>query len=266
MRSMPNFSWKSKPELGRQLDITHPLSQGLQAMWLFNENQGNNTTDLVTHRIATLEEGSVSWENGSLSISQANSGCLSAPAIPIMHKFTVESLIYPLTTTQIGAGNGTPAIYSDYFNGNSLNCVLGYNEYGNSQTGTSNLFVGYYDASSGWHTAYAGAGLTPGGIWSHVVGTYDGANINLYINGNKVANTASTVTPSKLATNISRIGRRWDRNDYFTGDIAKLSLYNYAMSQDQIGMLYSDVYQMILPPSTRRMYAFFGGLKPGILH
>ena len=40
------FGWQQKPILGRQIDWSHSLSDGLVGLWLMNEGSGNTVADL----------------------------------------------------------------------------------------------------------------------------------------------------------------------------------------------------------------------------
>ena len=50
-----------------------------------------------------------------------------------------------------------------------------------------------------------GSAALPLNTWSYVAGTYDGANLRLYVNGTQVANVA-VATSAVASTNPLRIG------------------------------------------------------------
>ncbi len=73
--------------------------------------------------------------------------------------------------------------------------------------------------------------------WHHVAGTYDGANINVYLDGSL---DGTTDTPSPIGVNAANVllgenpeaaGRNWD------GLIDDVRIYNRALSQAEIGEL-----------------------------
>src|SRR5439155_22004849 len=65
--------------------------------------------------------------------------------------------------------------------------------------------------------------------WSHVVATYDGSTIRLYINATEVSNLAYTASPTSNGTGL-RIGRRWDAANEFYGVIDEAAIYPTALS------------------------------------
>jgi hypothetical protein len=75
--------------------------------------------------------------------------------------------------------------------------------------------------------------------WYHFVGTYDGANIKIYKDGKLVGTTPAT---GNLAVNdiSAKIGTYQGTNYNFNGQIDEVRIYNYALTQDQIKLLYND--------------------------
>ncbi len=74
-------------------------------------------------------------------------------------------------------------------------------------------------------------GVAPG-VWSHVVGTYDGQTLRLYINGEQ-AGEFPYGQPINGGGNFY-IGGMPDRNGYFQGGIAQVRVYNRALAEDEI--------------------------------
>lgn len=74
------------------------------------------------------------------------------------------------------------------------------------------------------------------GIWQHIAGTFDGTTIRLYLNGVLLSETLS---PGPIATNdhpffIGRTDSGSNDSDFFKGEIDELSLYNRALSLEEI--------------------------------
>jgi hypothetical protein len=76
------------------------------------------------------------------------------------------------------------------------------------------------------------------GQWHHVVGTYDGANVSLYVDGTLDAVQPGT-GPIAVTSSIAGIGYESEGccgspDYYFNGWIDEVSLYNCALSADEI--------------------------------
>jgi prepilin-type N-terminal cleavage/methylation domain-containing protein len=77
--------------------------------------------------------------------------------------------------------------------------------------------------------------------WYHILSTYDGADLKVYVNGNleKTTNVGSG-TLTTYATNM-RIGEYTNLNqDYFPGKIDEVRIYNKSLSTAQIQQLYAE--------------------------
>ena len=68
--------------------------------------------------------------------------------------------------------------------------------------------------------------------WLHAVGTLDGSNIKIYINGNQELSNSQTINPASNSSDVL-IGR--DSNvQYFPGKIAKVKIYNKALTASEV--------------------------------
>jgi hypothetical protein len=77
------------------------------------------------------------------------------------------------------------------------------------------------------------------GLWHHMAGTYDGANLKLYIDG-KLVNHSATTDSVGANTTAFQIGARGGSST-FTGDIARVSVWKEALTGAQIRkMLFYD--------------------------
>ena len=102
------------------------------------------------------------------------------------------------------------------------------------------LAGGIYTGS--WTTITSVSSLVAN-VWSHVVMTYDGSNIKLYINGkfdSSVAKTGNLVSLSCV-----EIGRfnggdcSTGISSYFNGQLDDIRLYNYALTTEQVKQIYN---------------------------
>ena len=74
--------------------------------------------------------------------------------------------------------------------------------------------------------------------WYHVIGTYDGANVKIYINGTLKKSYTTTITPGSFTPIKTVIG--WHYSDrFFNGQIDDVRIYNYALTPEQVKTLYN---------------------------
>jgi hypothetical protein len=93
--------------------------------------------------------------------------------------------------------------------------------------------------------------------WHHIVGTYDGTNLKIYVDGN-LADTLAKAGPITYTSRNTRIGALEGTSVLdFTGQIDGVSIYNYALSASQITTLYGSSSTGIGNPM-----AISGGGKP----
>lgn len=76
-------------------------------------------------------------------------------------------------------------------------------------------------------------------VWHHLVGTYDGSTVKLYVDG---VERASTAISGSLATSTIavRIANRDGNTNYWDGKIDDVRVYNRALSADEISRIYSS--------------------------
>src|SRR3989344_5423391 len=102
---------------------------------------------------------------------------------------------------------------------------------------TVQFFVGAYNSD------VATATITPT-QWNHIVGTFDGKNIRIFVNG--VEGTADSTTTTNLfsglvSTTPIEIGRMVNSNTYnINGHIDELMIFNISLSTEQIWNLYQN--------------------------
>jgi hypothetical protein len=194
---------------------------------------GSTWTDLTGSGISMTLYGSPVYSSangGYLSFVPSSSQYGStSTSLAATSTWTIEAFIY-YNGTNTG---GLPCIFTDTYPGtsSSIQWALGSLAGG----GNTALQAGYF--SGGWFVTPAQTPLTSGN-WYHVVGTYDGTNIKLYINGSLNQTTASSTAPVRNAGG-HRIMRRWDLGDYWGGNLAVLRLYSRALSSTEVSQNYS---------------------------
>lgn len=76
--------------------------------------------------------------------------------------------------------------------------------------------------------------------WHNVVCIYDGSYLRLYVDGTAATPVAHTYAPSFNAANRFCIGTRENDDNYFTGYIRNVSLYNRALTAAEVSTLNSN--------------------------
>ena len=132
-----------------------------------------------------------------------------------------------------GSGTGSlPTIYSSSktSNGISGGIALAY---------TSNKIRFYLDTtgSSGWVFAESNSTMSTG-QWYHLVGTWDGSTVTLYIDGTAQSTTASASTIGYNTGFPATIGRY--STNYFQGLVDEVALFDSALSSSNITAIYNS--------------------------
>lgn len=191
------------------------------ALWHLHEGQGGTATDSVSGRVATALSnggGHFSWEDSAFFGSavvlsgqpqdgkgvwlDADGNGLSPSQISVEAwvRETSQGVERTLVSRQSNGGSGWQLFLFD---------------------GTVAFEVNYQRVSGG-------PNLTPG-VWYHVVGTYDGATLRVYLNGQKVGEkTVNTSVPT--GGGALRIGKHSDSTNYFNGAIQHVRISNVARS------------------------------------
>ena len=77
--------------------------------------------------------------------------------------------------------------------------------------------------------------------WYHVVGTYDGSNVKIYVNGQLEGTQAYTATPG--TTDQPLVLGRWYGNYsdyYFPGKLDQIRIFNKALTASEVTTLYAE--------------------------
>ena len=159
------------------------------------------------------------------------------------HFSGVASSYIDLGTTQIvGASAGTVSAWIYIGTGNvTYDCIF------TCETGADwnnlRVWLSMYDANSVRFTVSNGSSSTQNALNSygdtsdqnkyHVVGTYDGTNIKLYVNGTEVDTLASTIVPGTFTPTTCRLGSHYSNRDW-NGRIYKISTFDGAWSADEV--------------------------------
>lgn len=236
---------RRKPRLGARLDRQHPLSRGLVGCWLFNEGGGDKLWDISGKSNATPNSAtpSHSWVSRGLFLDQSSTSAfdiggsaitsaLNNSAFSIVFKFFPLSVSRGMVLGKKGASNSR--------------CIAIFNGWG----------VGISIVEEGVAViATTGANLSFNQTYQ-VAWTYSNGANTVLVNTD-IAATASRV----FSGNYS--------GSYQLGDSSggappnqimdTLSVYDRALSTDEIRELYLDPWCNIQAPAPRRSFIAVGG-------
>ena len=92
---------------------------------------------------------------------------------------------------------------------------------------------------STWSNHMVSSDITPT-IWNHIVGTYDGETIKIYVNGElgeeKAYNNGIIQTDNRM-----EIGRGYGEGTNINGLVDEVKIYNKVLSQAEINSLFADI-------------------------
>ena len=95
----------------------------------------------------------------------------------------------------------------------------------------------YYNVNTGNDNFF----VTTGGGWYHVVMTFDGTNLKLYVNGDLKDTNSNSNYSTTDQTGVFSIGRRADTQTlYYNGKIDEVTLWNTALSASAVTALYNS--------------------------
>ncbi len=193
---------------------------------------GTTATDTVNNNVGTL--------NGTTFISTTGSGifdfdgaddyinCGNDSSLEITGNFTISAWVNLRNFT------------------NSYNRLIGKANTANNRCNYGMGFYGYKpgiiaNESGTWlefPSGYNSTALSIG-VWSHIIGVYDGTNVLFYINGS--LDTTSSASGFNIATAASAtsgqnlyIGANTAGAENFHGDIGPIQIYNRALSPTEI--------------------------------
>jgi hypothetical protein len=183
--------------------------------------------DSISNRTFILNNGvTYSGSNGgALSFDPASSQYAQcASSLPDLNTWSVEVWHY-YTGTNTGQA---PCIITELYPGS---------------TGQINYFMGALDGSTtNLESGYFNGGfqITPGGYnltasnWYQIVGTYNGTDVNLYVNNTLVGQTTATGNSPISSQGGINIMRRWDNPEYWGGKLGIVNIYKGAFKASEV--------------------------------
>ena len=99
--------------------------------------------------------------------------------------------------------------------------------------------IAFSVATGGGFTVYRPTVTLAASTWNHIVGVYDGANMTVYLNGNRVNAQAKTGTVSNQGVNGFNIGSNTSGTGFMTGSVDEVRVYTRALSGNDVSQLYN---------------------------
>jgi hypothetical protein len=193
---------------------------------------GNVWTDLVGGKVFNLING-VGYDpgNGGKLYFYAPGGQYAncSTSLSTLSNWSVGVWHY-YTGTNVGP---SPCIITEVYPGSNgtINYALG-----SLNDDNPNLETGFFTA--GWNQTTAGYTLTAN-TWYYIVGTYNGNQVNLYVNNNLVR-TTNTTTASISSNGGINLMKRWDNPEFWDGYLSTVEIYDKALTQSQITNNWDD--------------------------
>ncbi len=211
-----------------------PAPTGIVAWW---PGEGN-PDDLIGADNGTAN-GNLTYTNGE--VGQAfvfdGSSYITVPASPSLNigagsGLTIECWVNPSALNATGVGGPMIEWDSDSDDGAQF-----------WANGDGSLYSNIKDTFDNGHTIQTAPGVVPTNVWTHVALIYDesSGNVFIYTNGNvDTSAPLGTFTPqTTYPVNIGiRTGQAIGDEDTFAGMIDELSLYNRALSPNEITAIY----------------------------
>ena len=205
------------------------ITNGLRARWEFEEGSGSAVADSSGNGYnASMAGGTYSWTN-SVSAPSSTWGAFGGYG-----GAGVSSDLGITTTVSISAwvqASGAPTTW-DGIVGKTSTFSDGYGLYF-MDDGNVYFFV----QSNSYKASMA---LTQTN-WNHVVGTYDGSTIRIYVNG--VEGTSYSLSSGNLASGATsfRVGGRFGFNNLYSlyGNIDSVRVYNRALTPSEVSDIYA---------------------------
>ncbi len=222
--SVGNIVQSDKSGYDINFELTQNKQEDIVADWHFDEKGGLVAFDNSgfgnngTINGATWSDGKY---NPTLSFDGNDNVVVSDSATLEPEKVTLEAWV---------KRNGTPGTYK-YIAGKVYSGSNGsYNLY-TGGSGGLRFYIGY--GSGQWiPSPDAGTGIWDG-EWHHIVGTYDGAKVRLFVDGAEIGSGSSATQSIAYNTNNFYIGS-YGNGFYFSGLIDEIRVYSRNLSASEI--------------------------------
>jgi hypothetical protein len=214
---------------------------GLVSYWQLNETSGTTATDSKGTNNGTYTGG---YTLGSTGLTTASSTTPLGTAVTF--NGTTAYITVPNSTSLAITSNVSAEAWVKFtsFSGSSYNIVE------KAFTSNTNPYVNYSLTTDGSNSGKFSFGIAVGttfynalsntipttGQWYHVVGTYDGTNIRIYVNGllDGILPVTGSIRNDSQVLTIGAYHRGTSFGQFFPGLIDEVAVYNVALSSTQV--------------------------------
>jgi hypothetical protein len=213
------------------LAVEPPNPAGLVGWWRLDEGDGNTAADSSVYANHGTISGSYSWvagyENSAVQFVNGSVLVPDAPELKPHAEVSASAWVY----YSGDPGNDGRVVAKGKGNFETYYLQMG--------AGNVIFFVG--DVNGTKYAASSNKGIH-GDEWIHLAGTYDGAIVKCYVNGQVMGtnNEANSISLSQDPEGLG-IGNKPDANDRpFKGIIDEVRVYDYALSDAEVAYFAAD--------------------------
>lgn len=224
------------------LNKSSPFAKGLIGAWIMSEGSGLSVIDHSVYRNHGIINGTVPWladsDGPKLDFTNNNANYVDVPYITPYSagRITVAcSCAYDVTLDTL---RGAVTMWGNSTSTNTFLLGLG------SAVDTFRFSV--YIADNVIKSAESVTSFFTAGKKTFLVGTSDGSNVRLYVDGELAATTSLGTAPLLINPDVVnlRIGGRVGSSQPWDGAIDTVYMWNYAMSENDIVQLSHDPWRM----------------------
>lgn len=227
---------RQKPMHGLQVNGAHSLSKGLVGCWLFNEGAGwkyNDSSGNGNH--GTQTAAFFSWVGGKLGSAIRSPGSQNSrivvPNTPELRGFSQVSVSVWVKVSV----NTSGGIIGDW-NADSCGWLLYY-----SASGTK---IGFAIKNVAEDGVYSFTGAVSLNTWYHVVGTYDGVNVRIYLDSVLISTQPQTGLVNTALGPANDIWIGGYGSNELAGDIDNIMVYNRTLSALEVALDFREPFCM----------------------
>jgi hypothetical protein len=246
-----------KPSLGSTININHPLAQGLVGCWLFNEQTGNKIYDLNKDNHGSLINGPIwnSSDNGYLQFDGTNDHIVAT----LDESMKESSLTWIVWYKSLSDTAQTLISKTSLATNTSFDLSVG-----PATITLTNELITIIGIDSGNRVGYVTSNRNElfDDKWHQIVFIAKPSNYFLYLDGKRLTLTTGLGSNNGNVSNVadSLIIGAWKRQGTIgtpvNGNISQVSIYNRALSSEEVLSLYEQPYQFIDSPAALKYYSY----------